>query len=316
MPKHWVALAVAIAVAIIIVILISTKTNAAPFIHRNDWMKKYHDKNLLELYIPASHNSAGYRTTLAPVLNSTSTVASVYNNFTLTQELNIYDQMRAGVRLLDIRVNTEMKDIPYISHTAFCIPLKKCFDDIVRFLNENPTEVIIILLKRDSHFSNINWSEIAPLIDQYFFGIDVPSKAAKVSVGEIIKNKRRVVIINENNADIGCDTHLWTGELVRNYWYNTNDTPKLINMVRKTNENISPEYLHITDFILTPDMQEDIEPALIPLTKAPRSLKAMNLSLIDTMTADLFPRPTACMMDFVDDKRIDMLIQLNEKKIS
>ena len=165
--KHTRSTIIAILAIAVAIILIIIKSNVeTPFTHRNDWMKKYHDKNLLELYIPASHNSAGYRTILAPVLNSTSTVASVYNNFTLTQELNIYDQMRAGVRLLDIRVNTEMKDIPYISHTAFCIPLKKCFDDIVRFLNENPTEVIIILLKRDSHFSNINWSEIAPHIDQ------------------------------------------------------------------------------------------------------------------------------------------------------
>lgn len=110
------------------------------------WMSKLKDETPLSaLSIPGTHNSPTCHTALPSVR---------------CQAVGVQDQLNNGVRFLDIRVQPEnpadpSKDGLVLVHSAFPISLTgaKYFRDLLNtvfsFLDANPSETIIISLKRE-----------------------------------------------------------------------------------------------------------------------------------------------------------------------
>lgn len=110
------------------------------------WMSKFKNETPLSaLSIPGTHNSPTCHTALPSVR---------------CQAVNIKEQLNNGVRFLDIRVQPESPENPekdglILVHSAFPISLtgNKYFRDVVntviQFLDANPSETIIICLKRE-----------------------------------------------------------------------------------------------------------------------------------------------------------------------
>ncbi len=125
----------------------------------HSWMGNLSNETPLSaLSIPGTHNSPTYRTALPSVR---------------CQSVSILEQLNNGVRFLDIRVqpvdaHDTSKDDLILVHSAFPVALTgaKYFRDLVNtlysFLDSNPTETVIISLKRegigratDQHLSRI-----------------------------------------------------------------------------------------------------------------------------------------------------------------
>jgi len=110
------------------------------------WMRKLEDETPLSaLSIPGTHNSPTHHTALPSVR---------------CQAVSVKEQLDNGIRFLDIRVqpespNNPSKDGLILVHSAFPISLTgtKYFRDLVSvvhaFLNANPSETIIMSLKRE-----------------------------------------------------------------------------------------------------------------------------------------------------------------------
>lgn len=110
------------------------------------WMSKHRNETPLSaLSIPGTHNSPTHHKALPSVR---------------CQAVSVKDQLNNGVRFLDIRVQPESPDDPskdglILVHSAFPVSLTgtKYFRDLINtvfaFLNDNPTETIIISLKRE-----------------------------------------------------------------------------------------------------------------------------------------------------------------------
>jgi 1-phosphatidylinositol phosphodiesterase len=110
------------------------------------WMSKFKNETPLSaLSIPGTHNSPTYHKALPSVR---------------CQAVNVKDQLDNGVRFLDIRVQPEnpdnsSKDGLILVHSAFPISLtgNKYFRDVVNtvlaFLDANPSETVIMSLKRE-----------------------------------------------------------------------------------------------------------------------------------------------------------------------
>ncbi|CAM1507024.1 Fc.00g066650.m01.CDS01 [Cosmosporella sp. VM-42] len=108
----------------------------------NAWMKELHnDWPLPLLSIPGTHNSPTCHTALPSVR---------------CQAVGVPEQLRNGVRFLDIRVsvNSDNDELALV-HSAFPISLtgtkyfKDMLTDIYKFLDENPSETVLMSVKRE-----------------------------------------------------------------------------------------------------------------------------------------------------------------------
>ncbi|KAI8684407.1 PLCXc domain-containing protein [Fusarium keratoplasticum] len=108
----------------------------------NSWMKELHDEWPLPLLsIPGTHNSPTCHTALPSVR---------------CQAVGVPEQLRNGVRFLDIRVSANPdNDELALVHSVFPISLtgtkhfKDMLEDIYKFLDENPSETILMSIKRE-----------------------------------------------------------------------------------------------------------------------------------------------------------------------
>ncbi|KAF5023301.1 hypothetical protein F66182_4609 [Fusarium sp. NRRL 66182] len=109
-------------------------------LHR--WMKELHDEWPLPLLsIPGTHNSPTCYTALPSVR---------------CQAVDVAEQLQNGVRFLDIRVSCSPdNDELALVHSVFPISLtgnkyfKGMLEDIYKFLDDNPSETIIMSIKRE-----------------------------------------------------------------------------------------------------------------------------------------------------------------------
>lgn len=110
------------------------------------WMSNLKNETpLAALSIPGTHNSPTYHTALPSVR---------------CQAVSVKDQLNNGIRFLDVRVqpqdpNNPAKDELILVHSAFPVSLTgtKYFRDMINivnaFLDSNPSETVIISLKRE-----------------------------------------------------------------------------------------------------------------------------------------------------------------------
>ncbi|KAL9104112.1 MAG: hypothetical protein Q9163_000914 [Psora crenata] len=110
------------------------------------WMRSLEDDiPLSALSIPGTHNSPTYHKALPSVR---------------CQVVPIREQLRKGVRFLDIRVQPEHHKIPLrdemiLVHGVFPVSLSgpryfwSVVDEVLEFLGENPSEVVIMSVKRE-----------------------------------------------------------------------------------------------------------------------------------------------------------------------
>jgi len=101
--------------------------------------------------------------------------ASVKSLTAQTQDLNIKDQLKNGIRYLDIRLHLDDKDeLPYLYHGYFAcydsntedyLYLKNVLKYCIYFLVDHKDETIILHLKREGIKDEITNNDIAKLIE-------------------------------------------------------------------------------------------------------------------------------------------------------
>lgn len=108
-------------------------------IRYEEWMNAIADEaKLKEIAIPASHNTGSIDCTLG--------TTSIPLRWLDCQQDTVYDQLRYGVRLLDLRTGYDPKsDIVYCVHgTGFGIPLEDALRDLKRFDETYPGQFYFV----------------------------------------------------------------------------------------------------------------------------------------------------------------------------
>ncbi|RDL42296.1 Phosphatidylinositol phospholipase-like protein C [Venustampulla echinocandica] len=160
------------------------------------WMSKLKNETPLSaLSIPGTHNAPAHYTALPSVR---------------CQAVGVKEQLNNGIRFLDIRVQPETpddvsKDGLILVHSAFPVSLtgNKYFRDLVKtvseFLDANPTETVIISVKRegvgkatDQHLSKILHKHYANDPNRWFTENHIPT------LGEA---RKRIVLIRRFAID-------------------------------------------------------------------------------------------------------------------
>ena len=121
---------------------------------RNNWMRDMlpaiGDKTLSQIVVPGSHDAGMYCDDGA-------------SDLAQTQDQNLYDQLRGGVRYFDLRVLAGEPLLIYHGGATFtCEPVDRVMKDVRKFMQEGHNEVVIL---KFSHFLGFG----ACLKDKFFY---------------------------------------------------------------------------------------------------------------------------------------------------
>ncbi|MEM9783918.1 MAG: hypothetical protein AAF899_15785 [Pseudomonadota bacterium] len=120
-----------------------------------DWMANYQNRRLAEVHMPGAHDAG----TMRDKIELVGTAASVSNS--VTQDLSIRDQLRAGTRFFDLRLKVR-NDKVVAHHTTAGVGAygTTSFDDTIqqvdRWCARHPTEVVILRISHTSTDTNVS----------------------------------------------------------------------------------------------------------------------------------------------------------------
>jgi 1-phosphatidylinositol phosphodiesterase len=113
----------------------------AEFIPHSSWMRDIpDDARVTELSIPGTHDTCSVDGLLG---------------FGKTQNLDLVDQLNAGIRFIDIRLS-HYRDNLFVHHDV--VHMGKCYADVLdvcsNFLNDHPSETILMSVKDEERFDS------------------------------------------------------------------------------------------------------------------------------------------------------------------
>ncbi|MBE6748981.1 MAG: phosphatidylinositol-specific phospholipase C domain-containing protein [Ruminococcaceae bacterium] len=160
----------------------------------NDWMKNIPDDFLVsEINLVGTHNSC--------------TQFMHFKHFCRCQNKNIFDQLNMGIRLLDIRFNFDGEKLK-LSHSIFnCkksrnkkedLLFSDVFKDCELFLKENPTETILMSVKREAGKKEEETFD-------YFYNTFIKNSDifyTKNAIPTLKEARGKIVLLNRCGADI------------------------------------------------------------------------------------------------------------------
>lgn len=156
-------------------------------------------------WMAALNNNTSLREVNMPGSHDTMATISIGNLAGQCQSLSLEDQLNLGVRFLDIRLQQVKGDLKAVHGI---VDQKVRFDEINsvvnRFLENNPTEFIIMSVKEETKASNPvgSFEDVLKnkLSERYLLGRDLPNK-----VGEV---RGKVVLLSRyKGSSIGVDAY-------------------------------------------------------------------------------------------------------------
>lgn len=138
------------------------------------WMSFIDDsKKIIEMSIPGTHDSGA--------LHSIADVAGK------CQDLTIEEQLRIGVRFLDVRLQLVRDELRVVhSFVDQASSFSEVMDDIAQFLHKNPSEMLIVSIKEDADAvdSNLSFSDAVSREMRLFEEIVARRNALPETLGE------------------------------------------------------------------------------------------------------------------------------------
>jgi hypothetical protein len=257
------------------------------------WMaqlpKDIKDQPLSSLAIPGSHDCGSYALTtrygMAPDKNDIqnswwfkyfpAVALGITKRWCKTQEVNIHQQLKHGVRYFDMRgaplvigKKIYTRDLPlgseafastldlYFVHGLYGPRIYDMLKSISHFLEKNPGEVVIIHFQ---HFHSVNKHMLKHLMDQIMslFGSKVcPYKKSDQcpSLNQLMCQGHQVIVFFPTEIESSFKhAALWPSSLLPNPWANTTSIPVLQSFLQKEQNQRNPDRFFVTQGVLTPD---------------------------------------------------------------
>lgn len=238
----------------------------------NDWMK-----NIPDDYLLSNINLVGTHNSCAQFIN--------FGFISKCQNKNIFDQLKMGIRFLDIRFNFDGNNL-FINHSFLkckASRIKKenlLFSDVLAscetFLKENPTEVILMTIKREAGKSeeetfDFFYNTYAKDNNIFYLKNEIPF------LNEV---RGKIVLFNRCGADIGNTTYTDenTGINLTGWPYqNSRKEAKLEKVMIAKRTSKSESFFYLQDFFnLKPKKKWEI--AVLPAIQNPPQDNAIILN--------------------------------------
>jgi hypothetical protein len=138
---------------LVVTLVVLLGESSAAVVDKQRWMANFQDARLKDLpIIPGTHHSSSR--------NVNTNAVKLVEHWVRNQYMSIPDQLNNGVRYLDFRIDADSRDI-WISHNFIMSHrLRQSLESIKIFLNQNPTEVVLFVLRWDHQPKSDNLKQI------------------------------------------------------------------------------------------------------------------------------------------------------------
>lgn len=287
---------------------------------------------ITELCLPSSHDSASFKlnalhpivTGDAPFLRLSyllwppSSIKHFTECWVLTQNLNIYDQLKSGIRVLDFRIAFDGEEL-WLVHAFSLIKLSDALRDVKKFIDTHPTEVVIIRTVPGWEHRNTMISETMRLETLV---LDILGENNLITQNNAMPTLRecqqpgspRILFVYNIPGK-----YFWPTSIIQGFWGTTNNINELNDEITSVKSLTKIPYIfQEVSFTLTPT-GNDVKASLFKYLTFQKyeSLKtfaaATNKLLIEDLKTDPvnFSKFSMITMDYPTQEAIIAIIALN-----
>lgn len=254
-------------------------------------------KRLYELFLPGSHNSGAYTLSNNPSDNSGELLGKWYSRLAIplvkkwciTQSITVLDQLKSGVRFLDFGCDYHNGEF-YISNNLIGVRYVKIFEQILKFINDCQSEIIILCFSR---FNNAMYHELFYNILATSFGVKIARRSEwNMPIDYLINSGRQIIVVYNDDSMVENHPKLLPMEFINNIHIPTNTLYDLRVHLEKT--AVIPRKFAVLSCYLTPDAK-DIRDGIKPgfgCGNNPSNL----LSMADYCNEMMIPWVTQCIL--------------------
>ncbi|XP_069101288.1 PI-PLC X domain-containing protein 3-like [Argopecten irradians] len=200
-----------------------------------------------QLAIPGSHDTFSY--TVSPsgdvgpdgpsyiktLVRLFGTVGkNVLYHWSVTQSLNVSQQLQHGIRYLDCRVcwSSKTNDFRFL-HGLIGATVSACLDEVNVFLEKHPKEVVILDFNHFYSMSNTDHVNLLTLLTDKLGSKMYPyNEKVTVTLEKIWERNLQIICIYQNDIVKGNQT-FWPGATIRSLWANTPNIDVLMSVLEK-----------------------------------------------------------------------------------
>lgn len=177
--------------------------------------------------------------------------------WTKTQNLDISNQLKAGIRYFDMRVASKVGDADlYFVHGLYGRPIMEMMHDINVFLNEYPREIIFIDFQHFYAVSDVDHKKLIDDLTSLFRHRIVPNSSIlmmeKMTLKHLWSKGQQVFIYYRNEEARMHNPNFWPSRALPNPWPNTVNRNELINFLDNEVSKRALNTMFVTQGILTP----------------------------------------------------------------
>lgn len=219
---------------------------------------------LFKLGIPGTHDSGTYNLYTDEIYNVNDftgiapTIAGpIIRAMAVTQSSDVYTQLMEGNRYIDLRFARDNKGRIRIVHTVFGEDVSVIFDQIRRFLDSHPKEVVIVDIQNINNLNNADENNMKNVIMEKIGTHLAPRNGFSTSstVEDYNNANKNCILVYTNASFVESEPLYWfrTPEIIQNPWYNTNDINYLVQQNNEGLNNLpsNRSYFFVSQMVLT-----------------------------------------------------------------
>ncbi|OTF82733.1 Variant-surface-glycoprotein phospholipase C-like protein [Euroglyphus maynei] len=304
-----------------------------------DWMRKLSDKQKREpitrLIIPGSHDSGAYKlyTELGIAIDRPGLNTFLINQFSFftfpiisrysqTQNQNVFEQLKSGVRYLDLRIGLNPLDGEfYITHNFYGPSLLIILFQIKYFIENYPSEAIIIDIQHVYNVdSDCKFNRLVDIFrtifsDQMFLHSKTGETTRMPSLNEMINNRRPIMIIYRGvyHSNDELPEFFWPKATIYSPWPDTRCPSLLEKFIDKliSTTTIDPDRLFVMQTVLTPNNRFVVRNFWSSLRRLSEPIGKIIMNLFKFDDYEKMNNINIVMYDYIDRRTNDKFL-INE----
>ncbi|XP_063700675.1 PI-PLC X domain-containing protein 3 [Culicoides brevitarsis] len=286
---------------------------------------------LINLAIPGSHDSMSYgiNRKSKPAPDAEKSMVYVYKFFlpcvvrrwARTQKLCTTEQLKSGIRFLDLRVSKKGSEY-YFVHGLYCEEVETPLEEMRNFLDDHPDEFIILDCQHFYDFTPEDHLRFMQILEKTFGTRIYERKGTllELTLDHAVTQRKQVLIVYREMRHVSGK--FWYSADWPTPWPNTVNFEKLVNFLDDTLEQRAPTTGFTSQIVLTPDAKYIVPRFLFSLKSrlAKPLLKKIKHWLQEQQPGPFIegekPTCNVFLADFVDIKNSDfckIVVDLNEK---
>ena len=187
---------------------------------RADWMRRFSNRTLKNLCLPASHQTSTWH------MDSKLKPIPTVEGWSSCQRMHVDAQLYGGVRFFDLRLMDHKNDVWTHHNLVVCERLSDILCIVKDFITENSSEIICLYMTNDG--KSLDWGRVHSLLQEYFSDSMIPEhqkdmpigefKMPQKLLGEVINTSTGVYIKDDNCSYYEYCQPKWKKKIAINWW--------------------------------------------------------------------------------------------------